>query len=61
MTWVLLDNRLIITIESDGESGSMTFDIVEIKSKSMILSETDEYVENGVQCKDVAPSTFKKI
>ena len=39
----------------------MTFDIVEIKSKSMILSETDEYVENGVQCKDVATYTFKKI
>ena len=61
MTWVLMDNRLIITIESDGESGSMTFDIVEIKSKSMILSETDEYVENGIQCKDVATYTFKKI
>ena len=51
--------KLIIT--NGDESDTLTFDIVEIKSNSLVLSFTDEYTSNGVQYKDISTFNFKKI
>lgn len=61
MTWVIMGEKLMVTQYYNDESETITFDIVEIKSNSMILSMTDEYTYNGVQCKDITTYNFKKI
>ena len=58
MTWVIMGEKLIV---SDEDSDTLTFDIVEIKSSSMILSIVYEDVYNGVKQKDVTTYHFKKI
>lgn len=61
MTWVIMGEKLMVTEYYEDESETITFDIVEIKSNSMILSETYEYTDNSIQCKDVTTYNFKKI
>ena len=58
MTWVIMGEKLIV---SDEDSDTFTFDIVEIKSSSMILSMVYEEVYNGVKEKEVITYHFKKI
>ena len=59
--WVIMGEKLMVTLYDEDESETLTFDIVEIKSNSMILSMTEEYTSNGIKCKDVATYNFKKI
>lgn len=61
ITWVIMGEKLMVTQYYEGESETITFDIVEIKSASMTLSMTEEYTYNSVQCKDVSTYNFKKI
>ena len=61
ITWVIMGEKLMITLYEEGESDTITFDIIEIKSNSMVLSMTDEYTSNSVQCKDITTYNFKKI
>lgn len=61
MTWVIMGEKLMVTQYYEGESETTTFDIIEMKRASMILSMTDEYIYNGVQRKNVATYNFKKI
>lgn len=61
ITWVIMGEKLMVTQYYEGESETITFDIVEIKSASMTLSMTNEYTYNSVQCKDVSTYNFKKI
>lgn len=61
ITWVIMGEKLMITQYVEGESDTITFDIIQIKSSSMTLSITDEYTYDGVQCKDITTYNFKKI
>lgn len=62
MTWVIMGDKLMLTFDyGDGDTETMTFDIVEIKSNSMILSMTSEYTNEGVKEKEVVTYYFKKI
>ena len=58
MTWVIMGEKLIITYE---DKETQTFDIVEIKSNSMILSMVWEGIYNGVKEKEVETYHFKRI
>ena len=60
MTWIIMGEKLMIT-EYDVEPEELTFDIVKIKSNSLVLSLTEEYTSSGVQCKDISICNFKKI
>lgn len=61
MTWMKMGKRLmIVEYYGDGPEES-TFDIVEIKRNSLVLSLTEEYTSSGVQCKDISICNFKKI
>lgn len=51
----------MITEYYGDKSETLTFDIVEIKSNSLVLSSTAEYTSNGVQRKEVVTYYFKKI
>lgn len=60
MTWVTMGDKLMLTIiDSQGESHPGTFDIIEIKSNSMILSSVWE--DDGGLEKEVETIHFKKI
>ena len=61
MTWVIMGEKLMVKLNFGEESETVTYDIVEIKSDSMALSETYEYTLNGVQCKEVETYYFNKI
>ena len=58
MTWVTMGDKLMLTIiDSQGESHPETFDVIEIKSNSMILSSVWEDSERSVK----ETFHFKKI
>lgn len=62
MTWVTMGEKLMVTTDyGDDDVETVTFDIVEIKSNSMILSIVDEYTSNGEKQKEVSTYYFKKI
>ena len=61
MTWIIMGEKLMITEYYGDKSETLTFDIVEIKSNSLVLSSTAEYTSNGVQRKEVVTYYFKKI
>ena len=55
--WVILGDKLTVSFDNDTE----LWEIIYLKGNSMILSMTDEYVYNGVKCRDILTATFKKI
>lgn len=60
ITWVVMEEKLMITVSYGGDPDTTIFDIVEIKGKSMIISETlEEYMD--VQYKWVYTYNFEKI
>ena len=62
MTWVTMGEKLMVTVDlGDQDKETMTFDIVEIKSDSMILSLVYEDTYNGVKTKEVETYYFKRI
>ena len=61
ITWVIMGEKLMVTENYGDHSYTNTYDIVEIKSESMVLSSTEEYTNNGVQCKYIERCNFKKI
>lgn len=61
MTWVIMGDKLMIAETYDGDTDNYTYDIVEIKSDSMILSVTDEYTYNNTKCKDITTYNFNKL
>lgn len=55
-----MEEKLMITVSYGGDPDTIIFDIVEIKGKSMIISETlEEYMD--VQYKWVYTYNFEKI
>ena len=61
ITWVIMGEKLMLTMYGEGESYTVTFDIIQLKSSSMTLSLTEEETVDGVQYKDVITYNFKKI
>lgn len=61
ITWVIMGDKLMVTIDSDEGKETITFEIIEIKSNSMILSQVWEDVYNGVKEKEVETYYFTKI
>ena len=61
ITWVIMGEKLMLTQYEEGESYTVTFDIIQLNSSSMTLSLTEEYTSDGVQCKDIITYNFKKI
>lgn len=56
VTWVVMGDKLMVT-----NDGTVTFDIVDVSSKSMTLTTTDEYTEQGLSYKDVVTYNLVKI
>ena len=61
ITWVIMGEKLILTQYKEGESHTVTFYIIQIKSSSMTLSMIEEYTDDGVQYKEIITYNFKKI
>lgn len=62
MTWVTMGEKLMVTTDyGDDDVETETYDIVEIKSNSMILSIVYEYTDTGEKEKEVLTYYFKKI
>lgn len=62
ITWVIMGEKLMVTLnDAPSGDGSVAYDIVSVSKDSMVLSETDEYVWEGMKCKDVYTYNFKKI
>ena len=61
ITWVIMGEKLMLTQYEEGESYTVTFDIIQLNSSSMTLSLTEEETVDGVQYKDIITYNFKKI
>ena len=62
MMWVIMGDKLIVTEYIGGEADDVyAFEIVEIKSDSMILKLTEEYTSNGIKYKEISTYRFKRI
>lgn len=58
INWTLMGNKLsVVFLDED----SMIFTLKSVNNSKLVLSEVEEYMDDGIKCQCVTTYTFKKI